>query len=434
MMEATIQHQSAGSQNQRTAVHLPKERAAQERWALVPIRERLRVVRALRHLLAANADKLAAIAASVSNRPVEEKLVSEVLPLVETCCWLERNTRRVLTPRRHRWRGRPLWLTGTSFEVQRHPFGLVLVIGPRNYPLFLPAVHALHALAAGNAVLLKPAPGTLDVAAEFARLSRAAGLDPALLIVLPDTWEAGRQAIESGIDKVVFTGSSENGRKILLQLAATNTPAVMELSGRDPVIVLADADLDLVIRALKFGTGLNAGETCIAPHRLVVVETVLEPLRQKLVSAGMADRSIESVCDPEEAVRRVNDQEWALGASIFSRDLGQAQALAARIQTGFVLINDLIVPTADPRMPFGGLKASGFGSTRGPEGLLEMTYPHVVAVRQGRFHPHFEPTGPDDADFFTAYIRAIHGRFRVGEFRELINALVAKLKNRKTNL
>ena len=72
---------------------------------------------------------------------------------------------------------------------------------------------------------------------------------------------------------------------------------------------------------------------------------------------------------------RQQPRDFALGASIFSRDIAKARALAARIKTGFVLINDLIVPTADPRMPFGGVKASGFGTTRGEEGLLEMTLP-----------------------------------------------------------
>ena len=88
---------------------------------------------------------------------------------------------RVLAPRRCGKRGRPFWLQGVSFEVQRQPFGVVLVIGPGNYPLFLPAVHSLHALVAGNAVLLKPAPGTREVALAFAHLAHDAGLDPALL-------------------------------------------------------------------------------------------------------------------------------------------------------------------------------------------------------------------------------------------------------------
>ena len=433
------------------------DRAAQSRWSQTPIRERLRVVRALRHLIAENADKLASLAASVNDRPIAEKLVSEVLPLADACRWLEKSAGRVLSPRRCGRRGRPFWMQGVTFEVQRQPFGLVFVIGPANYPLFLPAVHALHALVAGNAVLLKPAPGTRHVALAFAQLAREAGLDPALLTILPESVTAARNAIAAGVDKVIFTGSSENGRDVLATLAETNTPSVMELSGQDAVLVFADADLDLVVRALRFGTTLNDGETCIAPRRLIAVSAVADELSQRLRHApehrlpdcaadghlacrtGQAGSppsaqagSLCSVADADSAIALVNSADFALGCSIFSRDIARARTLAVRIKTGFVLINDLIAPTADPRMPFGGVKASGFGSTRGDEGLLEMTFPHVVAVRHGRSRPHFDEPAAGDAQLFSAYIRAAHGSRRFAAFRDLFRALITKLKTRKT--
>ena len=406
-------------------------RAVQARWALTPIRERLRVVRELRHLIAENADALAVAAGAVSGRPLAEKLVSEVLPLADACRWLERNAGRVLLPRRCGKRGRPFWLQGVSFDVQRQPLGVVLVIGPGNYPLFLPAVHSLHALIAGNAVLLKPAPGTREVALAFSNLSHGAGLDPALLTILPGSVEAARRAMADGVDKVIFTGSSENGREVLSTLAGTNTPSVMELSGQDAVLILADADLELVVRALRFGTRLNAGDSCIAPRWLVVVQSIADDLLARLSAAHVPRLLIERVRDDATAVHRANAAGFALGASIFSGDIPKARALAARIKTGFVLINDLIVPTADPRMPFGGVKASGFGTTRGDEGLLEMTFPHVVAVRRGRMHPHFDAPADGDAHLFTTYIRAAHGRHRFASIREFVAALIEKSKRRK---
>ena len=427
MMKATLTPRTESNPDFHT-----EARTAQSRWALTPISERLRVVRALRHGIAENADKLAGIAASVSERPIAEKLVSEVLPLADACRWLEKRADRVLATRRCGSRGRPFWMQGVTFEVQRQPFGLVLVIGPANYPLFLPAVHALHALVAGNAVLLKPAPSTRRVALAFAQLARDAGLDPAMLTILPESVSAARSAIADGVDKVIFTGSSENGRDVLATLAETNTPSVMELSGQDAVLVFADADLDLVVRALRFGTSLNDGNTCIAPRRLVVVQSVAEDLLARLSIARVPIMLIERVHDEEAAVHRANDADFALGASIFSRDIARARTLAARIKTGFVLINDLIAPTADPRMPFGGVKASGFGTTRGDEGLLEMTFPHVVAERHGRTHPHFDEPASGDAQLFSAYIRAAHGTRRFAALRDLFRALIAKFKTRKT--
>ena len=266
-------------------------------------------------------------------------------------------------------------------------------------------------------------------------LFRSAGLDPALLTILPEGVAAARAAIAAGVDKVVFTGSSENGRDVLADLAPTNTPAVMELSGEDAVLVLADADLDLVVCALGFGARLNNGQTCIAPRRLIVVQSVADDLLARLATASIPPLLIDRVRDEAAAVLRVNAADFALGASIFSRDVARARSLAARIKTGFVLINDLIAPTADPRLPFGGVKASGFGTTRGDEGLLEMTFPHVVGVRSGGTHPHFDESDADDAKFFSSYIRAAHGRrgTRRSAIRDFIGALIGKIKNRKAN-
>lgn len=412
-----------------------KTRAAQSHWAWQPIAYRLGLIRELRHLIAANAETLAIAAAAVSDRPVAEKLASEVLPLADACSWLERNAARVLASRRCGKRERPLWMQGFSFEVQRQPFGVVLVIGAGNYPLFLPAIHSLHALAAGNAVLLKPAPGTRSLALIFAKLARATGLDPALLTILPEDVEAAHDAIADGVDKVIFTGSSENGRNVLARLAATNTPAVMELSGEDAVIVFADADVDLVVRALKFGARLNNGATCIAPRRLIVERSIADDLRTRLAHADVTQLPLDTFRDKEGALDYIHSASFALGASIFSRDITRARTLAARIKSGFALINDLIVPTADPRMPFGGVKASGFGSTRGNEGLLEMTFPHVVAVNRGNSHRHFDETGADDARLFSSYIRAAHGRGgeRFGAIVDLVRELIDAIKRRKAN-
>lgn len=413
------------------ATHSAESCAAQARWALVPPSERLRIVRTLRHLIAGHADELAVAAAAVAARPIAEKLVSEVLPLADACAWLERRAEAVLATRKGGREGRPLWLTGATFEVQRQPHGIVLVIGPGNYPLFLPAVHALHALVAGNAVLLKPAPRTRAVALAFADLAYAAGLDPALLVVLPVSADAAREAIDVGVDKVIFTGSSRNGRDVLAQLAATNTPATMELSGADAVFVFADADLDLVTRALRFGTRLNGGETCIAPRRIFVADSIAAELRARLVAAGVASLPIRRFTDASEALQLASTP-FALGASIFTRDTDAAEQLAARFKTGFVTINDLIVPTADPRLPFGGVKASGYGSTRGDEGLLEMTFPHVVSIRRGKSHPHFDEPGANDARIFSAYIAAAHGtglRARLHAISALFSALLKKSKD-----
>jgi acyl-CoA reductase-like NAD-dependent aldehyde dehydrogenase len=393
----------------RAAASVAGIREVQALWADEPIEARMAFVRRIRHGLAASAKELAALAAKNEPISLAEKLASEVLPLADACRWLERRAPRVLRSRSWNRKLRPLWLGGSSFEVQRQAYGLILVIGPGNYPLFIPAVQALHAIAAGNAVLLKPAPGTREVALAFSRLAVAAGLDQRLLTILPEESASVATAVAAGVDKVVFTGSSRNGRDVLTILTDSPTPSVMELSGHDAAIVMADANLDLVVDALRFGTRWNGGETCIAPRHILVNSSIAHILSERLEREGLESLPLSIFEDENDATEMMALARFGLGASVFSRDVAAAARFARRLQTGFVLINDMIVPTADPRFPFGGQRASGFGVTRGEEGLLEMTRPHVVAVRRGARRRHFDEIIPNDTNLFLAYIGAAHG-------------------------
>jgi acyl-CoA reductase-like NAD-dependent aldehyde dehydrogenase len=399
-----------------------------------------------------------------------EALTAEVVPLLEAVRFIEREAPRLLATRRLGRRGRPKWLFGVQSEIRREPLGVVLVIGPSNYPLFLPAVQALQALAAGNSVLVKPGDGGWEVMENLMGLLHHAGLDHRLAQVLPESTSAAVAAIEAGVDKAILTGSAETGRLVLQHLARHLTPAVVELSGCDAVFVRADADLDLVVRALRFGTLLNNGATCIAPRRVFVqrsVATELEgllarafagraslppPMRLRPEWAGMIREALSGGAHLVAGVLQDNDQCWpplilagatpemrllnhdvfapvlslvtvaddhealdlsrrgryALGATIFGRNKREARLLADRVDAGVVVINDIIVPTADPRLPFGGRHCSGFGSTRGAEGLLEMTVPKAVAVRHRAWLPHLDPVQPGDANLFESYLVASH--------------------------
>lgn len=412
-------------------------RVAQTAWAERPIAERARIIGGLRPLIAEEAGPLAEITGVGGDRPAAEKLVSEVLPLLAACRFLEKKAARILRPQRFGRSGRPLWLHGHSFEVHRKPFGVVLIVGPANYPLFIPAVQMLHALAAGNAVLIKPAPDSTQPLAYLLEhvLSRA-GMPSDLVQLLPETTEAARDAVRCGIDKAIFTGSSENGRDFLAHLARQNTPSVMELSGADAVFVRADADVDLAARAIAFGARLNGGNTCMAPHAIVVHIPAAPRLAQALATHGLTGVKLLAVRDDAQALKVASADQHGLGAAIFSRDETAARKFAKQLRTGFATINDIIVPTADPRFPFGGVRGSGFGTTRGAEGLLEMTYPHAVTTRRARFLPHLDAPQPDDEQLFAAFIHLAHGRgmrTRWAALRALLEAGRARIQQKGTH-
>lgn len=448
-------------------------RAAQSRWSRTPMPRRLQLVRELRHLIASHAMPLAEASAFARQRPALESMTAEVLPLAEACRFLERNTENILRTQHLGRRGLPLWLAGVRSEIQRVPLGVILIIGPGNYPLLLPGVQLIQALVAGNAVLLKPGVGGTAAAHALSELVTRAGFDAQLVAVLPESPATARATIFARPDKVIFTGSAMTGEQILTQLAPHLIPATMELSGNDAVLVRADADLDLAVKALTFGLTLNAGGTCMSPKRAFVHRSLATELEGRLADSLGTDRhaevlttaattklrpllddafargahfitgeirsdgtitapivlagvspasdllredifapvlSIVTVADDHEAVMRANDCPFALGAAIFTRDETTARSLASQIQAGVVTINDLIIPTADARVPFGGRKRSGYGVTRGAEGLLDMTTPKVVTLSRGQFRPALEPPLPSDEGMFQAYLQFAHGR------------------------
>ncbi len=457
---------------------------AQAGWAVRPVKARLRVLRRARRELARVSGRLVdAMPAELVRTPADSYVV-EVLPLLDACEFLEREAVEILEPRRLGGEGQPFWLRGIKTVVERVPLGTVLVIGPANYPLFLPGVQVLQALAAGNAVVWKPGRGGGEVAEIFAAAMAAAGLPEGLLRVTEDSVAAGIAAMKTGVDKIFFTGSAAAGREVLRAAAETATPVVAELSGCDAVVVLESAEVERVVAALKFGMRLNGSATCMAPRRLVLVgrghERLLERLKTEfagmarvpvdgrvrelleearrdgavicgdvegetmrpvLVLEGRTEMAIAQadVFAPVLTVLRVENVSgvaemdeacpFGLTAAIFGEER-EAQAAGSQLRVGTVMVNDLIVPTADPRVPFGGRRGSGFGVTRGMEGLLEMTAVRTVAVRQGKGVRHYEETGEGHEALFKGVVAMSHGKGLGERWRGFMGMVRAALRLR----
>lgn len=439
-------------------------------WASLPVKARLKVLRSARHGMAARAEEFAEAISPRLARTKADTLATELMPLLAGCKFLERNAERILATRKLGSSGRPVWLMGVAAEIERVPVGHVLVIGPGNFPLFIPGSHVLQALAAGNRVTWKPGVGGAAVAQLMARVLHDAGLPQGVLAVTDESVEAAQQAMAAGPDKVIFTGSSKTGHSLLGELAKTATPAVMELSGADAIVVTPTADLEMVAKAVAFGLRLNGGAVCMSPRRLFATPATMTALRPLLyaelakvpgvaLDAGTAEKlrgMLEEARSAGAEVRGVVAAEgqrpvlvdgataemsvtrsdvfapvlslieaesmmhvpelyakcaYALTVAIFCDRANErkARALGSMLKTGTVLINDIIAPTADPRVPFGGRGESGFGLTRGAEGLLEMTAVKAVLMRRGGVMLHLDATRDEDAAMFAGMIRATHG-------------------------
>ena len=440
-------------------------------WATTPLLERLRVVRTARRIMASRAEDFATAISPLLARTKADTLVTELLPLVDACRFLEREAKLILAPRKLGRRGRPLWLRGVEAEIHREPLGHVLVIGPSNFPLFLPGVQALQALVAGNTVTWKPGAGGGEVALLVAEVLHEAGLPEGVLTVTDDSVEAAQRALTAKPDKVIFTGSARTGQSVLVDLAETATPAVLELSGADAIVVTPSANLPLVAKAVAFGLRLNGGAVCMSPRRLFATPTTMSALRplldselasvpavllnpatsarlRSMLDEAVADGAIiRGVLEPGEQRPLLVDRAeagmsitrsdvfapvlslievesmlhvpevyaqcpFALTVAIFCNEGNETEArtLSKMLKAGTVLINDVIAPTADPRVPFGGRGASGYGVTRGAEGLLEMTAVKTLLIRRGGAMRHLEATRDGDTQLFAALIGAMHGK------------------------
>lgn len=469
---------------------LEAARAAQLQWSQTPFAQRSAHLRALARWIVQHHVEFCDAIEIPQRRSSAETIAAELIPLCGAIRWLERNAAKVLRERTIGWWGRPVWMWGVRSHVQRRPRGVVLIISPFNYPLLLPGSQLLHALAAGNAVLLKPSPGCERVAALLCDGLRAAGFPVDLVACLPSEARYAQAAIEAGVDYVVLTGSGATGRSVLSQCAQTLTPAAVELSGCDAAIVLPSADIGRTADAIAFGLGINSGATCIAPRRILalgdtwrglapaldtrlaalpasivhppardqVLAKVEDALRrgavdrcgtwdpQRLMQAGaMQPLVLERVepqwpivrsdvfapvtnvieCrDVEDALQREASCPFALGVSIFG-NTSEARRIAHRLRAGSITVNDLIMPTADPRLPFGGTAESGFGSTRGAEGLLSMTHPQVTSVREGRMALHLDPRYAGNAELLAGMLTFFYGggwKRRLGGAWQMVRA------------
>ena len=249
----------------------------------------------------------AAISADFGHRPREESLLADGLTVLAAIDHLRRHLRGWTRPRRvgAGWR---LW--PARAELRSEPLGVVGVISPWNYPVNLALVPLATAIAAGNHVFLKPSEHT-PRSAEFLR-SLLGGVFPGERVAVATGGADVAAAFAAlPLDHLVFTGSTAVGRKVMAAAAANLTPLTLELGGKSPAIVCADAPLDRVAARLATGKWFNAGQTCIAPDYVLVVgdaarrDALVEALRAT-VRARHGDLS-----DAGDYARIIHDAAFA---------------------------------------------------------------------------------------------------------------------------
>jgi len=289
--EVLCELDSAGPTEVRAAV--ARARAAQPEWNAVGVRNRIRTVRRFQQILLAHRTDIARRITQEAGKPVVEALLTEVSVVLDAARFLIDNAFAIL--HEEKLPHGNLAMKIKSGRILREPQGVIGIISPWNYPFSIPATETLAALVAGNAVVLKPSELTPLIALELRSLLREAGVPEDIFQVLPGEGPTGAAIVASEIDKLVFTGSVATGRRIAQSAASRLLPVVLELGGKDPMLVLEDSDIDVASSGAVWGAFVNAGQTCLSIERCYVhrslysafVEACSEKARKLRVGNGM---------------------------------------------------------------------------------------------------------------------------------------------------
>jgi len=245
-----------------------RAKQAQPAWEATPVRQRVAVLRRFQRLLSEQHDQVADLICREAGKPAVEALTTEVLVILDAAEFCIRNAHDFL-------REEPLPHGNLAMKTKRgkllrEPFGAIGIISPWNYPFSIAATETLGALVTGNAVVLKPSEFTPLIGLELQRMLLAAGLNPDLMQVVIGEGPAGAALIDAPIDKLIFTGSVATGKRVAEAAARKLLPVVLELGGKDPMIVLDDADLEIASSGALWGAFMNAGQTCLSVERCYV--------------------------------------------------------------------------------------------------------------------------------------------------------------------
>ena len=259
---------------QEISAAVDRAHAAQQRWAATPVADRLKLVRRFQQLLCEQKEGVAAVITREAGKPLAEALSTEILVVLDGAQYLLNHAAEFLRPQ-------PVPHSNPVMKLKkgtllREPYGVIGIISPWNYPFSLPSVQTLTALVTGNAVVLKPSEFTPFSSLELQRLLREAGLDHDLMQVVTGEGAAGSSLLQAKIGKMVFTGSVATGKKVAQAAAARLLPVVLELGGKDPMIVLEDADVDIASSAAVWGAFMNSGQTCLSVERCYVHESLYQ--------------------------------------------------------------------------------------------------------------------------------------------------------------
>ena len=273
---------ATGEEIGRAPLFMPEEvahavaraRDAQAAWAAASYRERGRVIMNARKIILKELDEIAFLISLETGKPVSEAISLELTPSLDLMQFFARKTSAMLSPRRIDI-GQYFFMGRSSYEIYK-PLGVVGIISPWNFPWATPLDEVVMALMGGNGVVLKPSELTPLSGLKIKEVLARAGLPDGLLEVATGDGSTGAALVGAGVDKIMFTGSVATGKRVAEAAAKYLIPVVLELGGKDPMIVLDDANVENAARGAVFGAFANCGQSCSSVERCYVHESIAE--------------------------------------------------------------------------------------------------------------------------------------------------------------
>jgi succinate-semialdehyde dehydrogenase/glutarate-semialdehyde dehydrogenase len=247
-------------------------RAAQPSWARLSYAQRAQVIIRAREVILRDLESIAKLISEETGKPKAEAISMEIVPTLDLMHYFAANAAKLL--RSTRIDIGQYGLMGRSSKIIYKPVGVVGIISPWNFPWATPLDEAVMALMAGNAVVVKPSELTPFSALKIAEVFEQAQLPTGLLKIVTGDGSTGAALIESGVDKIMFTGSVPTGKRVAERAARHLIPVVLELGGKDPMIILKDANVANAARAAVWGAFANAGQACASVERCYVHESI----------------------------------------------------------------------------------------------------------------------------------------------------------------
>ncbi|MGG4488333.1 aldehyde dehydrogenase family protein [Metabacillus idriensis] len=300
-------------------------KSASDTWKEKSVKERLSFIRKVKDVMLERMDEIIEVIAADTGKVKVEAVSADVMPVLDAISFLEKTAGKSLAARRVHT---PVNFFGKRSYIEYMARGTVLVISPWNYPLQLSMVPILSALAAGNSVILKPSEVTPLVGKCIEHLFKLAEFPKGLVQVAHGGKEVGAALVSGKPDYIFFTGSVATGKKIQEEAAKQLIPSTLELGGKDPVIVFADANIDRAAKGAAWGAFTNSGQVCMSSERIYVEQSVYAEFLEKLQNETVKLKQGTDVNDD------IGSMTYHGQIDIIKDQLEEAIAGGARLVTG----------------------------------------------------------------------------------------------------